>query len=96
MEVSYQPHDPATLPPGKNPWHLPKRRLCRSQGQSTHFSGEKRILPLMESVPQIVQPVAVVTILTTLSQLPNMSNNLEIYELRIVLNSVLYSIMHSS
>jgi len=77
MEISLiaQPLNPQ----GKNPCHPLNRRLCRLQSQSTHRE-EKHLVPLLGFESQIVQHVIVITILTTLSQLPNMSNNLELYE----------------
>jgi hypothetical protein len=57
MEVSDWLHTPAALPPGKNPWYLPDRRLCGPQSLFGN-SGVKKISQLLpELEPLIIQPV---------------------------------------
>ena len=55
MEVSFHPHAPAALPPGKNLLIRPPLLCNRSlkgwvilQSRSGHFGEEKNPLPLME------------------------------------------------
>jgi hypothetical protein len=82
-------------PQGKDPCHPLNRILYGPQSQSTHRE-EKYLLPLLRSESQIVQSVEVNIILTTPSQLPNISNNLEVYESWVFFVSVLCSIIHCS
>jgi hypothetical protein len=59
MEVSGQLHDPAALPPGKEPRYPLDRRLCGPKSRSESGGEEKNSQPRRESNPRtsIVQPV---------------------------------------
>jgi hypothetical protein len=57
MEVSFQLHDPAALPPGNNPRYQLDRRLGGPQSRSGRVGEEKNYQPLPELEPPIIQPV---------------------------------------
>jgi hypothetical protein len=56
IEVSGQPHAPATLPASKSPHGLLNRRMGESQCWFGGLGGENK-LPLPGSEPRIIQPI---------------------------------------